>query len=133
MTQHSCEYPPQPTPPRAAIKGTLRSALPRSRTKRMSASGAGDAPRMTARVLVPIRHEESRLTMPVYVYRRQDGSTFELEQRISEDSLVRCPTTGQRVERVLQPFTPRYKGTGFYSTDHRRPKAKEQPKGGDGK
>ena len=71
--------------------------------------------------------------MPVYVYRRQDGSTFELEQRITEDSLVSCPTTGQSVERVLQPFTPRYRGTGFYSTDHRKPKAKEPAKGGDGK
>jgi predicted nucleic acid-binding Zn ribbon protein len=70
-----------------------------------------------------------RLTVPVYVYRRQDGSTFEIEQRITDDSLVSCPTTGQNVERVLQPFTPRYKGTGFYSTDHRRPKAEAQPKG----
>ena len=69
--------------------------------------------------------------MPVYVYRRQDGSTFEIEQRITADGLVRCPTTGQKVERVLQPFTPRYKGTG-YSTDHRRAKEKEQPKGGHG-
>jgi predicted nucleic acid-binding Zn ribbon protein len=74
------------------------------------------------------------LTVPVYVYRRQDGSTFELEQRITEDSLVSCPTTGQTVERVLQPFTPRYKGTGFYSTDHRRPNApKEPPKDGGGR
>jgi putative FmdB family regulatory protein len=71
--------------------------------------------------------------VPVYVYRRQDGSTFEIEQRITEDSLVSCPTTGQSVERVLQPFAPRYKGTGFYSTDHRKPKAKEPAKGGDRK
>jgi putative FmdB family regulatory protein len=55
--------------------------------------------------------------MPVYVYRRRDGSTFEAEQRMAEDALVDCPT-GQSVERVLQPFTPRYTGTGFYSTDH---------------
>jgi putative FmdB family regulatory protein len=69
--------------------------------------------------------------VPVYVYRRHDGSIFEIEQRITEDSLVSCPTTGQTVERVLQPFTPRYKGTGFYSTDHRRLNApKEQPKDG---
>lgn len=61
--------------------------------------------------------------MPVYVYRRQDGSTFEIQQRISEDALVECPTTGQSVERVLQPFSPHYSGTGFYSTDHRKPKA----------
>ena len=70
--------------------------------------------------------------MPVYVYRRQDCSTFEIEQRITADSLLSCPTTGQPVERVLQPFTARYKGTGFYSTDRRRPKATEQPKGDGG-
>ena len=70
--------------------------------------------------------------MPVYVYRREDGSTFEIEQRITADRLVSCPTTGQKVERVLQPFTPRYRGTGFYSTDHRRAKDKEPSKGGHG-
>jgi predicted nucleic acid-binding Zn ribbon protein len=57
----------------------------------------------------------------VYVYRRRDGSTFELEQRITVDALVICPTTGQAVERVMQRFSPRYSGAGFYSTDH--PKA----------
>jgi len=61
--------------------------------------------------------------MPVYVYRRRDGSSFELEQRITVDALVSCPTTGQRVERVMQPFSPRYKGTGFYATDHGKGRA----------
>jgi predicted nucleic acid-binding Zn ribbon protein len=70
--------------------------------------------------------------MPVYVYRRPDGSTFELEQRITALALASCPTTGQSVERVLQPFSARYKGTGFYSTDHRRTKAAEQPKAAGG-
>ena len=69
--------------------------------------------------------------MPVYVYRRADGSTFEIEQRMSDQSLVSCPTTGQRVERVLQPFTARYEGTGFYSTDHRKPNAPAPPKRAD--
>jgi predicted nucleic acid-binding Zn ribbon protein len=54
----------------------------------------------------------------VYVYRRRDGSSFELEQRITVEALVSCPTTGQSVQRVMQPFNPRYKGTGFYSTDY---------------
>ena len=54
-------------------------------------------------------------TVPVYVYRRRDGSTFKTRQRMAEDALVDCPTTGQSVERVLQPITPRYHGTGFYS------------------
>ncbi len=60
----------------------------------------------------------AQLIVPVYVYRRYDGSSFELEQRITADALVSCPTTGQCVERVMQPFTACYKGTGFYSTDH---------------
>ena len=58
--------------------------------------------------------------MPTYVYRRRDGSTFELEQRISVDALLHCPTTGQGVERVMQPFAARFKGPGFYSTDNRK-------------
>ena len=65
--------------------------------------------------------------MPVYVYRRQDGSSFEVTQRITDAGLVSCPTTGQHVERVLQPFSPHYKGSGFYSTDSRKAKAKEPP------
>jgi predicted nucleic acid-binding Zn ribbon protein len=59
--------------------------------------------------------------MPVYVNRRRDGSTFEIEQRMAEDALVSCPSTGQSVERVLQPFTPHYRGSGFYATDQRKP------------
>ena len=43
---------------------------------------------------------------------------------MAENALVDCPTTGQSVERVLQPFTPRYKGTGFYSTDHENRRAR---------
>ena len=58
--------------------------------------------------------------MPVYVYRRRDGSCFELEERITADALVSCPETGQSVERVMQPFSPRYTGSGFYSTDHKK-------------
>jgi predicted nucleic acid-binding Zn ribbon protein len=64
------------------------------------------------------------LKVPTYVYRRRDGSTFETQQRMAERPLVACPTTGQSVARVLQPFTPRYSGTGFYSTDQRESKAK---------
>jgi predicted nucleic acid-binding Zn ribbon protein len=40
------------------------------------------------------------------------------------DPLVACPTTVQSVERVLRPFTPRYRGTGFYSADQPESKAK---------
>jgi predicted nucleic acid-binding Zn ribbon protein len=69
------------------------------------------------------------VNVPVYVYRRRDGSIFETQQRMADDALVDCPTTGQSVERVLQPFTPRYRGPGFYSTDHRTPDGKREPPG----
>ena len=81
---------------------------------------------MTTRVFGPgNRNKPGQLPMPVYVYRRRDGSSFELEERITEDALVICPTRGQSVERVMQPFSPRYTGSGFYSTDHK--KARSRP------
>lgn len=59
--------------------------------------------------------------MPTYVYRREDGSTFELEQRITEDALEVCPDTGQRVERVITGSAGLiFKGSGFYLTDYAR-------------
>ena len=39
--------------------------------------------------------------MPTYVYRRDDGTTFETQQKITEDPLEQCPDTGQPVERII--------------------------------
>ena len=59
--------------------------------------------------------------MPTYVYRREDGTTFEIEQRITEESLATCPTTGQAVTRVITGGTGLiFKGSGFYLTDYAR-------------
>jgi putative FmdB family regulatory protein len=59
--------------------------------------------------------------MPTYVYRRQDGTTFEIEQRMSEPRLTECPTTGQPVERLISGGTGLvFKGSGFYLTDYAR-------------
>ena len=59
--------------------------------------------------------------MPTYVYRREDGTTFEIEQRITEDALETCPTTGQPVSRVITGGTGLiFKGSGFYLTDYAR-------------
>jgi predicted nucleic acid-binding Zn ribbon protein len=65
--------------------------------------------------------------MPVYVYRRSDGSTFEFEQRITAEPLTNCPISAQRVERVLQPFSARYKCTGFYLTDYPKGSLPREP------
>lgn len=59
--------------------------------------------------------------MPTYVYRREDGSTFEIEQRITEDALEVCPETGQKVKRVITGTAGLiFKGSGFYLTDYAR-------------
>ena len=58
--------------------------------------------------------------MPTYVYRREDGTTFEIEQRITEPALETCPTTGQRVQRVISGAGLIFKGSGFYLTDYAR-------------
>ena len=59
--------------------------------------------------------------MPTYVYRREDGTTFEVFQRISDDALTHDPDTGQAVERVIGGGAGLiFKGTGFYETDYVR-------------
>ena len=58
--------------------------------------------------------------MPTYVYKREDGSTFEVMQRITEEPLAVCPTTGQRVTRVIGGAGLIFKGDGFYLTDYAR-------------
>ena len=56
--------------------------------------------------------------MPIYEYRRPDGSTFEIEQRMSDDALTEDPETGVPVERVLHPLAIHFKGKGFHNTDY---------------
>lgn len=59
--------------------------------------------------------------MPTYVYRREDGTTFEVQQRITEDALTTCPDTGQPVKRVISGNAGLiFKGSGFYLTDYAR-------------
>ncbi len=58
--------------------------------------------------------------MPTYVYKREDGTTFETQQRITENALETCPDTGQAVQRVIQPAASHFKGSGFYLTDYVR-------------
>lgn len=59
--------------------------------------------------------------MPTYLYQRQDGTTFEIEQRMSDPKLTECPTTGQPVERLISGGAGLvFKGSGFYLTDYAR-------------
>src|SRR5580700_11257119 len=56
--------------------------------------------------------------MPIYEYRRPDGTTFELQQSFSDDPLMVDPDTGVPVERVLHAPAVHFKGKGFYNTDY---------------
>jgi len=56
--------------------------------------------------------------MPIYEYRRPDGTTFDLQQSFSDDPLTVDPDTGVRVERVLHAPAVHFKGKGFYNTDY---------------
>lgn len=42
--------------------------------------------------------------MPLYVYRREDGSTIEIRQSIHDEPLTVCPETSQPMQRVPQAF-----------------------------
>lgn len=55
--------------------------------------------------------------MPLYTYRREDGTTFELRQSFSDDALTVDPATGQKVVRVVQGAGVIFKGSGFYVND----------------
>jgi putative FmdB family regulatory protein len=56
--------------------------------------------------------------VPFYEYRRPDGTTFEVLQKMADDPLTHDPETGVPVERVFSPIAIHFKGKGFYNTDY---------------
>jgi putative FmdB family regulatory protein len=56
--------------------------------------------------------------MPIYEYRRPDGTTFEIQQSFSDETLTNDPETGVKVQRVLHAPAVHFKGKGFYNTDY---------------
>jgi putative FmdB family regulatory protein len=64
--------------------------------------------------------------MPIYEYRCEQGHTFEVMQRITDDPISVCSTCDAPVERVFHPVAVHFKGSGFYTTDYgSRKRAKE--------
>lgn len=65
--------------------------------------------------------------MPTYEYKREDGSVFEITQKMSEDPLQTCPTTGQKVKRIISGGGGvLYKGDGWYVTDYKNAGSKKE-------
>ncbi len=65
--------------------------------------------------------------MPIYEYRCDNGHTFEVMQRMSDDPVTVCETCEAPVERVFHPVAVHFKGSGFYNTDYgTRKRAREK-------
>jgi putative FmdB family regulatory protein len=60
--------------------------------------------------------------MPVYEYRCENGHTFEVLQRMSDDPVTECQVCGAAVQRVFHPVAVHFKGSGFYTTDYGKKK-----------
>ena len=56
--------------------------------------------------------------MPIYEYRCEQGHTFEVLQRMSDDPVLSCQTCSAPVQRVFHPIAVHFKGSGFYNTDY---------------
>lgn len=70
--------------------------------------------------------------MPVYTYRREDGTTFDFRQKFRDNPLETCPTTGQTVSRVIHPAGIIFKGSGFYVNDAKKASNSASPSASNG-
>src|SRR4249919_2391801 len=65
--------------------------------------------------------------MPIYEYRCENGHTFEVMQRMTDDPVEVCETCSAPVQRVFHPVAVHFKGSGFYNTDYgTRKRAREK-------
>ena len=56
--------------------------------------------------------------MPIYEYRRPDGTTFDVMQSFADAALTEDPDTGVPVQRVFHAPAIHFKGKGFHNTDY---------------
>jgi putative FmdB family regulatory protein len=61
--------------------------------------------------------------MPIYTYRCKNcGVQFDKQQKFDDQPLAWCPECSKKtLYKVFQPVGIVFKGSGFYSTDHRSP------------
>ena len=71
--------------------------------------------------------------MPIYEYRCENGHTFEVMQKMTDDPVSTCSTCEAPVQRVFHPVAVHFKGKGFYNTDYgTRRRNREQERAGEG-
>jgi putative FmdB family regulatory protein len=68
--------------------------------------------------------------MPIYTYQCDNcGVRFERQQKFSEAPLTRCPECSKKsLRKIYTPVGIVFKGSGFYSTDHRSPSGANRSK-----
>jgi putative FmdB family regulatory protein len=72
--------------------------------------------------------------MPIYEYRCEQGHTFEVIQRMSDDALDSCEVCSSPAVRVLHAPAVHFKGSGFYNTDYgTKKRARERSASGEGR
>ena len=61
--------------------------------------------------------------MPIYTYRCEScGVEFERHQSFTDEPLKTCPECRKKsLRKVITPTKIIFKGSGFYSTDHKSP------------
>jgi len=64
--------------------------------------------------------------MPIYEYRCDNGHTFEVMQKMTDDPVQECQECGAPVQRVFHPVAVHFKGSGFYNTDYGTSKRKRE-------
>jgi putative FmdB family regulatory protein len=66
--------------------------------------------------------------MPLYVYACSScGARLEHRQRFEDEPLRDCLTCGGPLNRLIHPVGIVFKGSGWYSTDHRSTKGLAMP------
>jgi putative FmdB family regulatory protein len=70
--------------------------------------------------------------MPIYEYRCDNGHTFEVMQKMTDDPVSECQECGAPVQRVFHPVAVHFKGSGFYNTDYGKKKKGGAAASGDG-
>jgi len=69
--------------------------------------------------------------MPIYEYRCDNGHTFEVLQKMTDDPVSVCSTCEAPVQRVFHPVAVHFKGKGFYNTDYgTKRRQREMERGG---
>jgi len=69
--------------------------------------------------------------MPIYDYRCDHcGHAFSAVQSYKDEPLERCPSCGRRPRRLIASPAIVFKGSGWYSTDSRKPSGDAAAAGG---